>query len=120
MSAGEVLARNTAPGADRAGFRIAVIGAMTSRSGSDGHVRKLLGVYLMGGLPEDDAAAVRAHLAVCAMCKAEHDDLAPVPGWLSLLSDEQIPPRLTVARDPDADPDRGKPKGRGRRPPGPR
>lgn len=79
-----------------------------------------LGAYLMGGLPEADAAAVRAHLEVCAMCKAEHDDLAPVPGWLSLLSDEQVPPRLTVARDPDADRERGKRAGRARRPPGKR
>jgi hypothetical protein len=54
------------------------------------------------------------------MCKAEHDDLAPVPGWLSLLSDEQIPPRLTVARDPDGDRDGGQRKGRNRRRPGPR
>lgn len=79
-----------------------------------------LGAYLMGGLPEDDAAAVRAHLEVCAMCKAEHDDLAPVPGWLSLLSDTQVPPRLTVARDPDADPEPGKRRGTTRRPPDPR
>ncbi len=79
-----------------------------------------LGAYLMGGLPEDDAAVVRAHLETCAMCKAEHDDLAPVPGWLSLLSDEQIPPRLTVARDPDADSEPGNRRGRARRPPDPR
>jgi hypothetical protein len=46
----------------------------------------------MGGLPDDDAAVVRAHLEVCAMCRAEHDDLALVPGWLSLLSGAQIPP----------------------------
>ena len=64
----------------------------------------LLGAYLMGGLREKDAAAVRAHLETCAMCKAEHDDLAPVPGWLSLLSDEQDPPRLTIVPpDPAAD-----------------
>ncbi len=83
-------------------------------------MRMFLGAYLMGGLPEDDAAAVRAHLEVCATCKAEHDDLAPVPGWLSLLSDAQVPPRLTVARDPDADPEPGTGRGRARRPPDPR
>ncbi len=58
----------------------------------------LLGAYLMGGLPDDDDAAVRAHLEVCAMCKAEHDDLAPVAGWLNLLPDEQIPPRIPGPR----------------------
>jgi anti-sigma factor RsiW len=84
------------------------------RSGSDDHVRMFLGAYLMGGLAEDDAAAVRAHLEVCAMCKAEHDDLAPVPGWLSLLSDAPVPPRLTVACNPDADGERDKHRGRAR------
>lgn len=42
----------------------------------------------MGGLRDDEAVVVREHLEVCAMCKAEHDDLARVPGWLSLLSGE--------------------------------
>lgn len=81
-----------------------------------------LGAYLMGGLPEDDAAAVREHLEVCATCKAEHDDLAPVPGWLSLLAADEVPPRLTVVRDPDADGEQGKGGhgGSGGRPPGPR
>jgi hypothetical protein len=88
---------------------------------SDGHVLILLGAYLMGGLAEQDAAAVRAHLEVCAMCKAEHDDLAPVPGWLSLLSDEPDPPRLTaVPPDPAADRGCARRTGRTRRPPGTR
>ena len=88
---------------------------------SDDHVLILLGAYLMGGLGEKDAAAVRSHLETCAMCKAEHDDLAPVPGWLSLLSDEPDPPRLTVVRpDPAAECGRAKRPGRTRRPPGTR
>jgi anti-sigma factor RsiW len=78
-------------------------------------VELLLGAYLMGGLPEDDAAAVRAHLEVCDMCRAEHDELAPVPGWLSLLSEARERPHLTVAGDPDADREPGTPKGRARR-----
>jgi anti-sigma factor RsiW len=57
------------------------------RSSSEAHVELLLGAYLLGGLSEDEAATVRAHLKVCAMCKDEHDDLALVPGLLSLLSD---------------------------------
>src|ERR1700689_1480192 len=85
---------------------------------SDDHVLILRGAYLMGGLGEKDAAAVRAHLEVCAMCKAEHDDLAPVPGWLDLLSDEQDPTRLTVVPcDPAADRGRAKRAGKTRRPP---
>ncbi len=73
----------------------------------------------MGRLSEDDAAVVGAHLETCAMCKAEHDDLAPGPGWLSLLSDTRVPPRPTVASDPEADRARGKRKDRARMPPGP-
>jgi anti-sigma factor RsiW len=84
----------------------------------DGHVLMLLGAYLMGGLSQSEAAEVRAHLEVCAMCKAEHDDLAPVPGWLDLLSDEPVPPRLTLARDPSADCDQDKRRSRPRRRPG--
>ncbi len=73
----------------------------------------LLGAYLMGGLAEDDAATVRAHIEVCEMCRAEHDELAPVPGWLSLLSDPQERPHLTLVGDPDADRDAAGRKGRG-------
>lgn len=83
-------------------------------------MRMLLGVYLMGGLPEDAAAAVRAHLEECATCKAEHDELAPVPGWLNLLSGTQVPPRLTVVNDQEADRQRRKRKGKPRKPPRPR
>jgi anti-sigma factor RsiW len=93
-------------------------GGKGSPPGGDGHVRMLLGVYLMGGLPEDDAAEVKAHLEVCATCKAEHDDLAPVAGWLGLLSPAQVPRRFTVVGDRDADRERGKRKGRARKPPG--
>lgn len=80
----------------------------------------LLGAYLMGGLEEDDAAAVRAHLEVCGTCRAEHDDLAPVTGWLSLLSEAAEPPHLTVAGEPHAQRDRGNRRNRARRPRGPR
>ena len=73
----------------------------------------LLGAYLMGGLPEDDAAAVRAHLEICDMCRAEHDELAPVPGWLSLLSDAHERPHLTLAGEPDADDEAAGRKGKG-------
>jgi hypothetical protein len=78
---------------------------MTSSTGSEDHVVLLLGAYLLGGLPEE--AAVRAHLDVCATCKAEHDELASVPAWLSLLCDDHEPPRLTVVGDPDDGPPPG-------------
>lgn len=61
---------------------------MGSHREGDGHVELLLGAYLMGGLSDEDVAAVRAHLEVCGDCKAEHDELAPVSCWLSMLRDE--------------------------------
>jgi hypothetical protein len=46
-----------------------------------------LGAFLLGGLAAHEAAAIRAHLGGCAQCRAEHDELACVPGWLDLLVD---------------------------------
>lgn len=45
-----------------------------------------LGAYLLGGLPAAEAEAVRKHLAFCLPCRAEHDRLAFLPSWLSLIS----------------------------------
>jgi anti-sigma factor RsiW len=53
----------------------------------DGHVQVLLGAFLLGGLTADEESAVRAHLSVCARCRAEHDHLACVPGWLDLMKE---------------------------------
>jgi anti-sigma factor RsiW len=50
------------------------------------HVRLSLGAYLLGGLPAAEADAVRKHLGSCIPCRAEHDRLAYLPSWLSLLS----------------------------------
>jgi predicted anti-sigma-YlaC factor YlaD len=51
----------------------------------NGHVRRLLGIYLLGGMTTPDEAAVRAHLDVCRECRDEHDYLAVVPQWLDLV-----------------------------------
>jgi predicted anti-sigma-YlaC factor YlaD len=56
--------------------------------GSTGHVRILLGVFLLGGLSAEEECAVRAHLQACAECRAEHDYLACVPQWLDLAREE--------------------------------
>lgn len=41
-------------------------------------LRELLGSYALGGLPEDAAAGLRAHLASCPACLAELADIAPL------------------------------------------
>lgn len=53
----------------------------------DGHVRTLLGVYLLGGMSARDEAEVRAHLDVCQDCRDERDYLAVVPQWLDLVKE---------------------------------
>lgn len=58
---------------------------MRKTGNDDGHVRTLLGAFLLGGLSAYEESAVRAHLSVCAECRAEHDYLACVPRWLDLV-----------------------------------
>jgi hypothetical protein len=48
------------------------------------HLRSVVGAYALGALDPDEAAAVRRHLETCAECAALHDELAPLPGLLSL------------------------------------
>ena len=61
---------------------------MASALSPEGHVKPLLGAYVLGGLTASQEAAVRAHLECCAPCRAEHDWLAVVPSWLDLLTAE--------------------------------
>jgi anti-sigma factor RsiW len=49
-------------------------------------LRPLIGSYVLGGLEPDEADAVRAHLAECPGCAAEHARLAPLPGLLTLAA----------------------------------
>ncbi len=45
-------------------------------------VRLLLGAYVLGGLDDDDRAAVQSHLPTCAVCRDELAGLANLPGLL--------------------------------------
>ena len=61
-------------------------------------MRERLGAYVLGHLPPDEAAAVRAHLDGCAECRAEERELAPVAQRLALGSPQEAsalpaPPR---------------------------
>jgi anti-sigma factor RsiW len=49
-------------------------------------LRPLLGAYVLGSLEPTEAADVRAHLAACPACAAEHTRLAPLPGLLTLAA----------------------------------
>jgi anti-sigma factor RsiW len=51
-----------------------------------GELRLLLGAYVLGALAPEEAAEVRAHVAACPACAAEHAGLAPLPGLLTLAA----------------------------------
>ncbi|AXJ08828.1 anti-sigma factor [Arthrobacter sp. PM3] len=48
-------------------------------------LHELLGAYLLGGLEPAEAAAFDAHLAVCADCRKELDELASIPALLDAV-----------------------------------
>ena len=48
-------------------------------------LHELLGAYLLGGLPPDEAAAFERHLAECPDCRAELDELASLPALLDAV-----------------------------------
>jgi putative zinc finger protein len=64
------------------------------------HVHEDLGAYVLGSLAEDEAERVRAHLAQCEICAAEHADLAGLPKLLDLAvvagstEDDPLPPAI--------------------------
>jgi hypothetical protein len=69
--------------------------------------RERLGAYVLDQLPDDERAAVRAHLDGCAACRAEADSLAPLAGLLPMVDPDHLdapaptpPPQLAdrVAR----------------------
>jgi hypothetical protein len=49
-----------------------------------------LGVYLVGALEPAERSAVEAHLATCADCQRELDELAALPSMLDLLRIEDV------------------------------
>jgi hypothetical protein len=48
-------------------------------------MRGAIGAYVVGALDEAGSSDVRAHLAQCAACRAEHDQLAGLPDLLRLV-----------------------------------
>jgi hypothetical protein len=48
-------------------------------------LHQLLGAYLLGGLEPAEAAAFDQHLAVCADCRLELDDVASLPALLDAI-----------------------------------
>jgi hypothetical protein len=75
-----------------------------------------IGAYIVGALDARARTRVRRHLAACAGCRAEYDDLVPVRAWLGRLAlaggrpdtgrAEQPgnPPHASLPADPHPDP----------------
>ncbi|MFD2078596.1 Putative zinc-finger [Actinopolymorpha cephalotaxi] len=52
-------------------------------------VRAAIGAHVLGALDAEEAAAVDAHLADCARCRAAYDELAGLPALLGLVRAEE-------------------------------
>jgi anti-sigma factor RsiW len=60
-----------------------------------------IGAYVVGALGPVEAAGVRRHLRGCAACRADYQDLVPVPHWLSRMNPaDGMPPRQPPGRPP--------------------
>ena len=70
------------------------------RQGAPGcsDIRILLGVYVLGGLRGHQEIRVSTHLARCARCRGEYEELADVPGLLDMITAEEA---VAVASLPD-------------------
>ncbi len=62
-------------------------------------LHQLLGAYLLGGLPPDEAADFERHLAGCRGCRAELDQLASIP---ALLDAVPVPDAVALTARPPA------------------
>ncbi len=62
---------------------------MSEHSYSCAEVRAAIGAHVLGALDANEAAAVDAHLADCARCRAAYDELAGLPALLGLVGAEE-------------------------------
>jgi anti-sigma factor RsiW len=74
---------------------------MTPGGSACRRIRMLLGVFVLGGLRGQEESMVRAHLAGCARCQAECDELGEVPAFLNLLTPEEAAQARQCPDTPD-------------------
>ncbi|MGH2608489.1 MAG: anti-sigma factor [Tepidiformaceae bacterium] len=63
----------------------------------DEHPVDLLPELALGVLDENEAAELRAHLATCASCRAEHEELLRVTKFLPFAAEDREPAATTKA-----------------------
>jgi putative zinc finger protein len=54
------------------------------------NIREMLGLYVLDALQRPDLDVLQAHLPTCAECTAEYDYLCEVPGFLEMLTDQDL------------------------------
>ncbi|MEU5311501.1 zf-HC2 domain-containing protein [Streptomyces sp. NPDC021562] len=64
-------------------------------------LRLALGGYVLGTLPSAEAEQVRAHLAACNECRAEHAQLAGLPALLATVTEAEASGRTVPAAETD-------------------
>ena len=52
-------------------------------------IKVYLGVLVLGGLRGRQESQVRAHIAGCARCRAEYEELAELPALLDMITAEE-------------------------------
>jgi anti-sigma-K factor RskA len=69
-------------------------------STAPGHERwaDAAGAYVLGALPDDERAGFEAHIAACAVCSAEVDELGGAAGALPVSAPAMVPPPELKAR----------------------
>ncbi|MFD7378933.1 anti-sigma factor family protein [Streptomyces mirabilis] len=64
-------------------------------------LRLTLGGYVLGTLPSADMEQVRAHLAACTECQAEHAQLAGLPALLATVTEAEASGQTVPTADRD-------------------
>lgn len=64
---------------------------------ADGHVRPLLGLFVLGGATPEERRLVSSHLVACESCRAAHDDIKDLPSALAMVSADDL---ALLARKP--------------------
>jgi anti-sigma factor RsiW len=68
--------------------------------GEHEQVKILLGAYVLNLLTPAERSGIEAHLVGCVECRAHYEYLRPVPGYLGMLSTDDL---ATLIDDRDDD-----------------
>jgi hypothetical protein len=55
-----------------------------------GHVRPLLGLFVLGGATPEERRLVISHLAECESCQAAHEEIKDLPSALAMMTTDDL------------------------------